>query len=403
MLTRRACCWHRLTGEGARATHGREASHDCTHSGAENTSKKTLIFSQNLENKGPEIGKYILDTREHPAYICSMKEPKTLQQAIVYFSDPDRCFDFAVKLRWPDGKIICPRCSSEKHYFIKTRKLWLCRGCNKQFTLKVNTIFEDSPLGLDKWMTAFWMLVSCKNGVSSMEIHRALGITQKSAWFMLQRLREALKESKFGRGKIGGPGNELEADETFVGGKLKNMHRDKREKINQLGEKFKGKAVVQGIFDREARKIRATVVPNIKRETLQNEILKNVRYGSTVYTDDAVGYETLNYRFVHDVVNHAETYVRGRVHTNSLENFWSLLKRTLRGTYVAVEPFHLDRYVDEQVFRFNNRKDKNDSDRFALAMSQVAGKRLTYSELTGKDTDSLHTSETRTRETEIPF
>jgi transposase-like protein len=332
-----------------------------------------------------------------------MREPKTLQQAIVYFSDPDRAFDFAVKLRWPDGKIICPRCSSEKHYFIKTRKLWLCRGCNKQFTLKVNTIFEDSPLGLDKWMTAFWMLVSCKNGISSMEIHRALGITQKSAWFMLQRLREALKESKFGRGKIGGPGSELEADETFVGGKMKNMHKDKRVKINQLGDKFKGKAVVQGIFDRDARKIRATVVPNIKRETLQNEILRNVKYGSTVYTDDAVGYETLSYRFVHDVVNHAETYVRGRVHTNSLENFWSLLKRTLRGTYVAVEPFHLDRYVDEQVFRFNNRKDKSDSDRFALAMSQVAGKRLTYSELTGKDTDSLHTSETRARETEVPF
>jgi transposase-like protein len=332
-----------------------------------------------------------------------MKEPKTLQQAIVYFSDPERCFDFAVKLRWPDGKIICPRCSSDQHYFIKTRKLWLCRGCNKQFTLKVNTIFEDSPLGLDKWMTAFWMLVSCKNGVSSMEIHRALGITQKSAWFMLQRLREALKESKFGRGKIGGPGSELEADETFVGGKMKNMHKDKRVLINQLGEKFKGKAVVQGIFDRDARKIRATVVPNIKRETLQNEILRNVKYGSTVYTDDAVGYETLSHRFVHDVVNHAEIYVRGRVHTNSLENFWSLLKRTLRGTYVAVEPFHLDRYVDEQVFRFNNRKDKNDSDRFALAMSQIAGKRITYSELTGKDTDSLHTSETRAGETEVPF
>jgi transposase-like protein len=333
-----------------------------------------------------------------------MKEPKTLQQAIVYFSDPDRCFEFAVKLRWPDGKIICPRCSSEKHYFIKTRKLWLCRGCNKQFTLKVNTIFEDSPLGLDKWMTAFWMLVSCKNGISSMEIHRALGITQKSAWFMLQRLREALKESKFGRGKIGGgPGSEVEADETFVGGKMKNMHKDRRIAINQLGEKFKGKAVVQGMLDRELRTVRATVVPNIKRETLQNEILSNVKYGTSVYTDDAVGYEHLHLRFVHDVVNHAETYVRGRVHTNGLENFWSLLKRTLRGTYVAVEPFHLDRYVDEQVFRFNNRKDKNDSDRFALAMSQVAGKRLTYSELTGKDTDSLHMSETGTGEAEAPF
>jgi transposase-like protein len=253
-------------------------------------------------------------------------------------------------------------------------------------------------------MAAFWMLVNCKNGISSMEIHRALGVTQKSAWFMLQRLRTALHNRTFGSTKkLGGPDTEVEADETFVGGKLKNMHRSRRERINQLGEQFKGKAVVQGILDRELRQVRATVVPNIKRETLQNEILSNVKYGSTVYTDDAVGYEHLHSRFVHDVVNHAETYVRGRVHTNGLENFWSLLKRGLRGTYVAVEPFHLFRYVDEQVFRFNNRKDKNDADRFALAMSQVAGRRLTYSELIGKDTDSLHTSPTGTGETQIPF
>jgi transposase-like protein len=332
-----------------------------------------------------------------------MKEPKTLQEAIVYFSDPDHAFEFATKLRWPNGKIICPRCSSDQHYFIKTRRLWLCRGCDKQFTLKVNTIFEDSALGMDKWMTAFWMLVNCKNGVSSMEIHRAIGVTQKSAWFMLQRLRTALHNRTFGSTKkMGGPDTEVEADETFVGGKLKNMHRSRRERINQLGEQFKGKAVVQGILDRELRQVRATVVPNIKRETLQNEILSNVKYGTTVYTDDAVGYEHLHSRFVHDVVNHAETYVRGRVHTNGMENFWSLLKRGLRGTYVAVEPFHLFRYLDEQVFRYNNRRDKNDADRFALAMSQVAGRRLTYSELTGKDTDSLHTSPTRAGEAKVP-
>jgi transposase-like protein len=329
--------------------------------------------------------------------------PKTLQEAIVYFSDPQRAFDYAVKLRWPDGKVTCPRCGGAKHSFIKTRKLWFCYPCKKQFTLKVGTIFEDSPLGLDKWMTAFWMLSNCKNGISSYELASTLGIHQGSAWFMLQRIREVMKGRKFGRGKIGGgPGSEVEADETFVGGKMKNMHKDRRIMINQLGEKFKGKAVVQGMLDRELRTVRATVVPNIKRETLQNEILSNVKYGTTVYTDDAVGYENLHSRFVHDVVNHAETYVRGRVHTNGMENFWSLLKRTLRGTYVAVEPFHLDRYLDEQVFRFNNRKD-TPAGRFALAMSQVAGKRLTYSELTGKDTDSLHTPETRAGEAEVPF
>jgi transposase-like protein len=341
--------------------------------------------------------------------------PKTLQEAIVYFSDPDRAFDYAVRLRWPDGKVACPRCGSDSNYHIrskarrgKTRRLWLCRGCNKQFTLKLNTIFEDSALGMDKWMAAFWMLVNCKNGVSSTEIHRALGVTQKSAWFMLQRLRTALHNRTFGSTKkIGGPNTEVEVDETFVGGKMKNMHKDRRIMINQLGEKFKGKAVVQGMLDRELRTVRATVVPNIKRQTLQNEILSNIKYGTTVYTDDAVGYENLHARFVHDVVNHAETYVRGRVHTNGLENFWSLLKRGLRGTYVAVEPFHLFRYVDEQVFRFNNRATKdrptNDADRFALAMSQVAGRRLTYAELTGKDIDSLHTSPTGAGEAQVPF
>jgi transposase-like protein len=326
--------------------------------------------------------------------------PQTLQEAITYYSDPQRAFDAAVSLRWPDGKVVCPRCGSPKHSFIKTRRIWYCYPCKKQFTVKVKTVFEDSPIGLDKWMVAVWMLVACKNGISSYELAGAIGVTQRTAWFMLQRIREALKEGNFGKGKIGGgPGTEVEADETFIGGKLKNMHRSRRILINQLGEKFKGKAVVQGMLDRELRKVRATVVPDIKRETLQNEVLSNVKYGTTVYTDEAVGYETLHYRFVHDVVNHAETYVRGRVHTNGLENFWSLLKRTLRGTYVAVEPFHLSRYLDEQMFRFNNRKGLNNAQRFALAMSQIGGKRLTYAELTGKDADSLHTSPTGTGQT----
>ena len=326
-----------------------------------------------------------------------MKTPRTLQDAIVYFSDLDRAFEYACKLRWPDGKIICPRCSSDKNYFIKTRKLWLCRGCNRQFTLKVNTIFEDSPLGLDKWMTAFWMLVNCKNGISSMEIHRTLGITQKSAWFMLGRLRAALHNRTFGKTtKLGGPESEVEADETFVGGVTSNMHKARRLKVEGLGP-FKNKTIVQGILDRNLRQVRATVVPNVKRETLQNVILKNVKYGSRVYTDDAVAYSAgMNWRFVHDVVNKTESYVRGRIHTNGMENFWSLLKRGLKGTYVAVEPFHLFRYVDDNPL--------NDADRFALAMSQVAGRRLTYSELTGKS-DSPHYPTTGTGETPeyVPF
>lgn len=326
-----------------------------------------------------------------------MKLPDTLQEAIAYFSDPDRAFEYAKHFRWPDGVIVCPRCSTSKNSFIKTRRLWFCYTCKKQFTVKVKTIFEDSALGLDKWMTAVWMLTNCKNGISSHELSRALKVSQKAAWFMLHRIREALKEPAFGRKKIGGgEGGTVEADETFVGGKVSNMHKNKRTKqlIESRGQNF-NKTVVQGILDRDLRKVRAMVVPNVKRETLQNEILANVKYGTSVYTDDAVGYDKLHYRFVHDVVNHTQEYVKGQVHTQGIENFWSLLKRTLKGTYVAVEPFHLKRYVDEQVFRFNHRKHDDstkmtDGERFAQAMRQIVGRRLTYSDLTGKSESPHH-------------
>jgi transposase-like protein len=339
-----------------------------------------------------------------------LSEPKTLQEAIVYFADPDRCFAYAKKLRWPDGNVVCPRCAKGKNSFIKTRKLWFCYACKRQFTIKVKTIMEDSPITLDKWMTAFWLLANAKNGISSHELGRALGVTQTTAWFMLQRVREVMKKHTFDTTKIGGEGNELEVDETFVGGKVKNMHRSRRVRF-AVEEGYQGattgKTIVQGILDRNLRKVRAQVVPNVARETLQNAILKNVKYGSTVYTDNAVAYDNgMQRRFIHDVVNKTETYVRGRVHVNGMENFWSLLKRSLRGTYVAVEPFHLARYVDEQVFRYNHRKDGdrklNDADRFAAVMSEVLNRRLTYSDLTGKSA-SPHRAATGARETQVPF
>jgi transposase-like protein len=336
-----------------------------------------------------------------------MKTPESLQEAVVYFSDPERAFVYAVNLRWPDGVIACPRCGNDKHSFIKTRLIWFCKGCKKQFTVKVGTIFEDSALGLDKWMTAVWMLVNCKNGISSHELGRALHITQKSAWFMLQRIRLALKKQNFG--KIGGPGREIESDETFIGGSMRNMHKRRRKQIYGERRGCVGKTAVMGLFDRDSRTIRTKVLPNVKRETLQSEILEEVKPGTSVYTDESMAYHGLAEKeYVHEVVNHLHEYVNGRVHTNCLENFWSLLKRGLNGTYVAVEPFHLSRYVDEQAFRFNTRKDKNgdkisDAVRFAEAMSQVAGKRLTYSELTGKS-DSPHMPETGTgTETDVPF
>jgi transposase-like protein len=322
----------------------------------------------------------------------AMKAPKTLQEAITYFADPERAFVYAVNWRWPDGVITCPRCGGEKHSFIKTRLLWFCKGCKKQFTVKVGTIFEDSPIPLDKWMTAMWMLVNCKNGISSYELAKAIGITQKSGWFVLQRLRAALAGGSFGNS--GGPGTEFEADETFIGGLGKNMHKDRKLRLHQIrsqqvrGDIQPGKTAVMGILSRDERKVRATVVPNLRRTTLQAEILNSVPHGAAVYTDQALAYDGLADKYAHEVVNHLEQYVKGRVHTNGLENFWSLLKRGLNGTYVAVEPFHLFRYVDEQVFRYNNRKTKDqnltDADRFNLALSQIGRKRLTFAEVTGK-------------------
>ena len=328
--------------------------------------------------------------------ILGMETPETLQAAIAYFSDPDRAFEAAVRFRWPDGKVTCPRCGQAKFSFIKTRKLWFCYPCKKQFTVKVGTIMEDSPLGYDKWMTALWLLANCKNGISSYELGRALGIRQNTAWFMLQRIREAMSPRRFGNtAKMGGPNSEVEADEAFIGGKAANMHKSRKLRLRQvrgqerLGDNYIGKTAVHGMLDREARQIRANVIPNVKRETLQNLILKNVKYGSTVYTDAAVAYDNgMQRRFVHDVVNKTEAFVRGRVHVNGMENFWSLLKRSLRGTYVAVEPFHLFRYLDEQVFRYNNRATKTrkvtDADRFNMVVRKIVGKRLTFAELTGK-------------------
>ncbi len=328
-------------------------------------------------------------------YYFYMDAPKTLQAAIAYFADPQRAFEAAVNFRWPGGNVTCPRCGQAKNSFVRTRRIWFCYVCKKQFTVKVGTIMEDSPIGLDKWMTAFWMLANCKNGISSYELAKTLGIRQNSAWFMLHRIREAMKSSpdfQFG-GNEGGP---VEADETFVGGKIKNTHR-KHVRSKYRGQPVGGsstKAVVMGMLDRELRQVRTKVIPNVKRDTLQNEILANVSKRSTAYADDAIGhFDLAEKEFVHETVNHLQEYVRGQVHTNGIENFWSLFKRTLNGTYVAVEPFHLDRYADEQAFRYNNRATKdnplNDTDRFALLMSQVGGRRLTYAQLTGKGTHTL--------------
>jgi transposase-like protein len=309
-------------------------------------------------------------------------KPKTLQQAIIYFADPDNCLKFMVERRWPEG-VSCPTCGSEEVRFISTRRMWECKSkhARKQFSAKVGTIFEDSALPLDKWLIAIWMVANCKNGVSSYEVGRALGVTQKSAWFMLHRIRLAMQSKTFI--KLGGPDGEVEVDETFIGGVARNMHADKRKRrITQTGTK--DKTAVMGILERGGE-VRTAVVGNRRKKELQGEINRHVAAGSAIYTDAFMSYVGLKKQgFEHQIIDHAERYVDGQVHTNGLENFWSLLKRGLKGTYISVEPFHLFRYLDEQVFRYNFRELSHDGLRFEHVASHVIGKRLTYAEVTGK-------------------
>jgi transposase-like protein len=310
-------------------------------------------------------------------------EPKTLQQAIVYFADPDNCLNYLVARRWPNG-VTCPRCGSDKVTFMASRRVWQCktRHPKSQFSVKVGTIFEDSPIGLDKWLCAMWMLANCKNGNSSWELHRTLGVTQKSAWFMLQRIRLALQGED--SGKLSG---QVEVDETYIGGLARNMHRSEHSR-KVLGTGGKGKIAVMGLLERDG-KVRAKVIRDATQLTLHAEVRSNVEAGAELFTDGWKAYSGLHQDYVHQVIDHAEKYVDGQIHTNGIENFWSLLKRGLKGTYVSVEPFHLFRYLDEQTFRFNNRK-ADDARRFHLAVSQIVGKRLTYAEVTGKARQSGH-------------
>lgn len=307
---------------------------------------------------------------------------KSLQQAIIYFSDPDNCLEYIVSKRWPDG-VKCPHCGGKHVGFISTRRVFKCKNpeCRKQFSVKVGTIMEDSPLGLDKWLVGIWLIVNAKNGISSCEVARTLDITQKSAWFLMHRIRLALQNDSLEKLSCA-----TEADETFIGGAARNMHKDKREaKIKGRGAS--GKTIVLGAIERTTRKqisqVKAKVISNNDRETLKREIKQMVQKGSILYTDGHDGYDELNAEYVRLVIDHAEKYVEGTIHTNGIENYWTLLKRALKGTYVSVEPFHLFRYLDEQSFRYNFR-DGNDRDRFEESITGITGKRMTYKQLTGK-------------------
>ena len=313
-----------------------------------------------------------------------METPSTLVEAIRYFSDADVCRNFMVALRWPNG-VECPQCGSKEVTFLAKARLWKCYGKHPRpkFSVKVGTIFEDSPIPLDKWLAAIWMIANDKNGVSSYEIHREIGVTQKTAWFMLHRIRLAMQTGTFQ--KLSG---QVESDETYIGGKARNMHKWRKAREIK-GRGTAGKAIVMGVLERHGKKdtisrVRAKVIHSTATPTIEKEIREAVEPNSELFTDELSSYAGLDKEYTHHVINHMESYVKGHVHTNGIENFWSLLKRTIRGTYVSVEPFHLFRYVDEQSFRFNSR-DGDNAGRFAYVVGNVVGKRVTYRNLTGKE------------------
>src|SRR5204862_1832709 len=325
-----------------------------------------------------------------------MKAPKTFLEAVRYFSDADACLHFLIALRWPRG-VTCPRCGSKKVTFLEKAKLWKCKNAHpkQKFSVKVGTIFEDSPIGLDKWFPAMWLAANCKNGISSYELHRCIGVTQKTAWFMLQRIRLAMQ-----RGSISKMDGTCEADETHIGAKARYLHKNRRTGVGDAGIK---KTPVQGILERgkgdKFSRVVLKVVPNTRRPELCGNVREHVKAGITVCTDALMSYDDLEKDYDRQIIDHLECYARGQVHTNGLENFWSLLKRALKGTYVNVEPFHLFRYCDEQAFRFNERKD-DDQGRFIKALSGVVGKSLKYAKLIAAEGgDGIHARTTETWQT----
>jgi transposase-like protein len=308
----------------------------------------------------------------------AVKFPETLQECIRYFADEDRTLAFMKAIRWPDGVVKCPRCGSQDVVFMPARRLWRCRADKAQFSVKIGTIMEDSPISLDKWLCAFWLIVNAKNGISSYELMRALGLTQKTSWFLLHRIRLAMQD-----GSIEKFSGSVEADETYIGAKARNLHKNK--KTGKRG--MVGKTAVLGLLEREAgdkpSRVRCKVMKRVRAFDLDPEVRANVEKGSEIITDKFSSYYKLPDEYVHQVIDHAVSYAEGHVHVNCLENFWALLKRSIRGTYVNVEPFHLFRYLDEQAFRFNERKD-NDAGRFVKAVAGYIGKSLRYSKLIGQ-------------------
>lgn len=302
--------------------------------------------------------------------------PQTLQQAMHYFADEMTCIEFLASLRWDNGVAVCPKCQCDQTCFLKTRKVWKCKGCSKQFSIKTGSIFEGSSIKLDKWLIGIWMISTCKNGVSSYEIHRALGMTQKSAWFLLHRIRTAMTSGSFE--KLSGS---IEADESHLGANARSMHAAARKRRGVRQGSPSHKTCVFGMIQRGG-KVRAVIVRNRNKETLREATLEHIEPGSELITDEWHAYKNLRDTYTHQIVNHSVEYVRGNLHTNSIENFWSVLKRGIKGTYISISPEHLQKYISEQMLRYNERQG-TDLDRFIATVKGITGKRLTYRELIG--------------------
>ncbi len=297
-----------------------------------------------------------------------MTEAVNLIEFQQQFGTEQKCIDFLSKSRWGNSPV-CPHCKTDGAYKFKSGRLFKCRKCRQQFTVRIGTIFEDSRLPLQKWFLAIYLLTSMKRGVPSTQIAKYLGITQKSAWFMLQRIRWAVTQESFNAPLK----NIVEADETYVGGKRRGTR----------GRGAKGKTAVFGVIQRQGE-VRCQPVENVKSKTIVPLIRKNIDITATVMTDEFLSYRPLTRNgFEHKTVKHGQRqYVNGDAHTNTIENFWSHFKRGINGIYLHVSKKHLDKYCKEYSFRFNSRE-LDDYERFDLWFGRCSG-RLTYGSLISK-------------------
>ncbi|MFV0237003.1 MAG: IS1595 family transposase [Flavobacteriales bacterium] len=297
-----------------------------------------------------------------------------LIEVMMHFSDEQVCKDYLAELRWANG-IFCPHCENDDKIYTMKRN-YKCAKCRKQFSVTKGSIFENSGIPLQKWFAGVWLITSHKKGISSLQLHRDLGITQKSAWFMLQRIRFAIRTKSFNR-KLE---NTVEADETYIGGKNKNRHQDKKVP-NAQGRSTKDKTAVFGLVERNGR-VTAMKVKRTDKNTLQSIINKNVSLNANLMTDEWKAYKGLSKNYSHLVVKHGEgQYVNGKAHTNTIEGFWSLLKRGIIGIYHNVSAKHLNAYVDEFEYRYNT-KHISCVERFNNMLS-LSNSRLTYNQLIG--------------------